>query len=60
MRIGLSVLLIASGWILLFTLTRTFAGVSINIMGLTLIAAGGALLLYDLSARTPTDGDAPR
>jgi hypothetical protein len=48
MTIGASVLLIAIGAILLFAVTTSIAGVSVNTIGVILMVAGGVGLLISL------------
>lgn len=48
MTIGASVLLIAIGAILLFAVTTSIAGVSVNTIGVILIIAGAVGLLISL------------
>jgi hypothetical protein len=48
MTIGASVLLIAIGAILLFAVTATIAGVSVNTIGVILMIAGAVGLLISL------------
>jgi hypothetical protein len=48
MTIGASVVLIAIGAILLFAVTASIAGVSVNTIGLILIIAGAIGLLISL------------
>ena len=57
MGIGVSILLIAIGAILLWAVTATVAGVSINTIGVILIIVGAVGLLVSLLAtsRTRTD-----
>lgn len=57
MGIGISILLIAIGAILLWAVTATVAGVSINTIGVILIVVGAIGLLVGLiaSARRPSD-----
>ena len=57
MGIGVSILLIAIGAILLWAVTTTVAGVSINTVGVILIIVGAVGLLASLLAtsRTRTD-----
>ena len=50
MGIGISILLIAIGAILLWAVTTTVAGVSINTIGLILIVVGAVGLLVGLVA----------
>jgi hypothetical protein len=50
MTIGASVLLIAIGAILLFAVTASVAGVSVNTIGVILMIAGGVGLLISLVA----------
>lgn len=48
MTIGASVFLIAIGAILLFAVTTSIAGVSVNTIGVILMVAGGVGLLISL------------
>jgi hypothetical protein len=50
MTIGASVLLIAIGAILLFAVTASVAGVSVNTIGVILMIAGAVGLLISLMA----------
>lgn len=52
MGIGVSILLIAIGAILLWAVTATVAGVSINTVGVILIVVGAVGLLVALLATT--------
>ncbi len=52
MGIGVSILLIAIGAILLWAVTATVAGVSINTVGVILIVVGAVGLLIALMATT--------
>jgi hypothetical protein len=57
MGIGISILLIAIGAVLLWAVTATVAGVSINTVGIILIVVGAIGLLASLlvTSRTTTD-----
>lgn len=55
MTVGVSLFLIALGAILLFAVTATLAGVSINTIGVILMVVGGIGLLYALVVEMGTD-----
>lgn len=57
MGIGISILLIAIGAILLWAVTATIAGVSINTIGVILIVVGGVGFLVGLLASTRRSSD---
>ena len=57
MGIGISILLIAIGAILLWAVTATVAGVSINTIGVILIVVGAVGLLLGLVASRRAPGD---
>lgn len=59
MGIGVSILLIAIGAILLWAVTATVAGVSINTVGVILIVVGAVGLLASLLAASRTRTDRP-
>ncbi len=56
MGIGISILLIAIGAILLWAVTATVAGVSINTVGAILIVVGAIGLLFGIAATRRASG----
>jgi hypothetical protein len=59
MGIGASIFLIAIGAILLWGITATVAGVSINLIGIILMVVGAIGLLAGLLASSGRRSDAP-
>ncbi len=53
MVVAVSILLIAAGWVLLFSVGGALAGVSVNVLAAGVLAAGVVLLFYGLSLRPP-------
>lgn len=60
MGIGISIFLIAVGAVLLWAVTASVAGVSLNAVGVILMVVGFIGLLAGLIAAASRDRDAPR